>query len=117
MEPDELDADEAVDEVEAVEEIEEVAPIEPIADPIATARRRHGAAGAMVAAGMFAIDQIYNGRKVKEDAPIVVDASSEPTDLDKDGITVPIDDNTDFVAPALPRTEPIDRNRRKGRRW
>ena len=77
-----------------------------------------GASGmGRVAAGMFAIDQIYNGRKVKEDAPIVVDASSEPTDLDKDGITVPIDDNTDFVAPALPRTEPIDSNRRKGRRW
>ena len=108
-----MQSDEQVDEVEPIDEIE---PIEPISDPVATARRRHGAGGAMLAAGMFAIDQVYNGRKVKEEAPIVVDASSDPVDVDKDGITVPVDEHTDVVAPPLPRTEPVDGNRRKGRR-
>jgi len=104
------------DEQELEEATEPVEPIEPISDPIGTARRRHGTRGAILAAGMFGVDQVYNGRKVKQEAPIVVDAASEPVDLDSDGITVPVDDETDVVAPPLPRTEPVDTKRRRTRR-
>src|SRR5436190_23454915 len=106
MEPDDL---EAIDAVEVIE------PIEPISDPIGTARRKHGLAGAMLAGGLFGVDKAL-GRPVKQDAPIVVDASSDPVDLDKEGITVPIDDDTAVVTPALPRTDPVASNRRRGRR-
>lgn len=87
---------------------------EPISDPVSTARRRHGAAGAMLAAGMFGLD-IAMGRKPKEEAPIVMAASSEPVDIDKDGIEVPIDDTTSVYAPPQPPSDPFPpRRRRKG---
>ena len=74
-------------------------------DPIATARRRHGTAGAVLAAGLFGID-IALGRKPREDIPVVVASSSEPTDIDTDGIRLDVDEQTTVVAPALPRSEP-----------
>ena len=86
--------------------------IEPISDPVGTARRRHGAAGAMLAAGMFGID-IALGRKPKEEIPIVMAASSEPVDIDKDGIEVPIDENTSVYAPPQPPSDPFPRRRRR----
>jgi hypothetical protein len=79
---------------------------------IANARRRHGAAGAIVAAGMFGLDQAL-GRKVKQEAPIVVSAPTEPVDVDNDGISVIVDDTTSIVAPALPRTAPKVATRRR----
>lgn len=85
---------------------EELEPVEPISDPVGTARRRHGAAGAMLAAGMFGVD-IALGRKPKEEIPVVVDASGDPTDVDRDGMSFAIDDDTHVVAPALPRTPPV----------
>jgi len=85
---------------------------EPVSDPIGTARRRHGAAGAMLAAGMFGID-IALGRKVKEEAPIVIAASSEPVDIEKDGIEVPIDENTSVYAPPQPPSDPFPPRRRR----
>lgn len=85
---------------------------EPISDPVGTARRRHGAAGAMLAAGMFGID-IALGRKPKEEVPIVMAASSEPVDIDKDGIEVPIDENTSVYAPPQPPSDPFPRRRRR----
>lgn len=84
-------------------EIEEIEPIPPVSDPVGTARRKHGAAGAMLAAGMFGVD-IALGRKPKEEIPVVVDASGDPTDIDKDGMTFAIDDATQVVAPPLPPT-------------
>jgi hypothetical protein len=83
-------------------------------DPIATARRRHGTAGAVLAAGLFGID-VALGRKPREDIPVVVASSSEPTDIDTDGIRLDVDEQTTVVAPALPRTDPPARGRR-GRR-
>lgn len=79
--------------------------LEPESDPVATARRRHGAAGAVLAAGMFGVD-IALGRKPKEEAPIVVDASSDPHDIDKDGIRIAVDDQTHVWAPPLPPSQP-----------
>jgi hypothetical protein len=84
-------------------------------DPVRTARRRHGAAGAIVAAGMFGLDQAL-GRKPKEEAPIVVAASDKPVDIDNEGITVPVDDVMSIVAPPQPRSEPLPARRRRRRR-
>lgn len=86
--------------------------VEPISDPVGTARRRHGAAGAMLAAGMFGVD-IALGRKPKEEAPIVMAASSEPVDIEKDGIEVPIDENTSVFAPPQPPSDPFPPRRRR----
>lgn len=80
--------------------------MEPISDPVGTARRKHGAAGAILAAGMFGVD-IALGRKPKEEVPVVVDAAGEPGDLDTDGISIAVDAATSVVAPALPRTVPV----------
>ena len=82
----------------------ELEPLEPVSDPVATARRRHGAAGAIVAAGMLGIDQVL-GRKPREEAPVVIAASDQPTDIDTDGIRVAVDEHTDVVAPPLPRRD------------
>ena len=76
-----------------------------IATRIAHAKRRHGAAGAALAAGMLGVDQIVNGRKPREEAPIVVAANSDPLDIDTDGISLSLAD-AELVAPPLPRTEP-----------
>jgi len=89
--------------------------MEAVSDPVATARRKHGAAGAVLAAGMFGVD-IALGRKPKEDVPVVVDAAGEPGDLDTDGISIAVDHATTVVTPALPRTVPVvaKPRRRKG---
>ena len=81
----------------------EMEPIPPVSDPVGTARRKHGTAGAMLAAGMFGVD-IALGRKPKEEIPVVVDASGQPTNIDEDGMTFAIDEATQVVAPPLPPT-------------
>ncbi len=78
------------------------------ADVIAAARRRHGVAGAMLAAGMVAVNDVYLGRKPKEEAPIVIASPTEPLDVDRDGITVPVDAATWVFAPPQPPTNPYD---------
>ncbi len=87
---------------DADEVIESIAPE---SDPVATARRRHGAAGAVLAAGLFGVD-IALGRKPKEEAPIVVDASSDPHDVDRDGIRIQVDADTQVYAPPMPPSQP-----------
>lgn len=74
--------------------------------PIATARRQHGIAGAIMAGAMLAIDEAMGLRKVKQEAPIVIDASSDPLDIDSDGIDIPVDDQTSVFAPPQPRSKP-----------
>ena len=69
-------------------------PIPPVSDPVGTARRQHGTAGAVLAAGMFGVD-IALGRPPKEEIPVVVAAPTDPTDIDTDGIRVPVDDRTE----------------------
>ena len=85
-------------------------------DPVASARRRHGAAGAIVAAGMFGLDQALTGRKVKQEAPIVMAASDQPIDIDHEGITVPVDERVSVVAPPQPRSDPLPTRRRRRKR-
>lgn len=96
------------------EPTDEVA-IEAVSDPIATARRRHGATGAILAAGMFGVD-IALGRKPKEEAPIVVAAPTEPTDIDDEGIEIPIDETRSVYAPPQPPTDPFPPRRPRKRK-
>ena len=93
------------------------AAIEPLQsfDPIRAARRRHGAAGAIVAAGMFGLDQAL-GRKPKEEAPIVMAAADQPVDIDHEGIIVPVDRDLSVIAPPQPRSDPLPSRRRRRRR-
>lgn len=64
----------------------ELAPIEPaLADDAHMVRRaaqRYGTVGAMLAGGMVAFDRIL-GRKPKEQPAIVIEAATEPKDIDK----------------------------------
>jgi hypothetical protein len=117
-EPDDIDElDELEDgliySVDPDEPIEAIAPLPPVSDPVGTARRRHGAAGAVLAAGLFGVD-IALGRKPKEEVPVVVDAAGEPTNFDKDGMRIPIGDGAHVVAPPLPpSTPPATKPRRR----
>jgi hypothetical protein len=121
--PDEHDIiDEDIDDGGDIENIEDggagaetEAEADAGAELIANAKRRHGALGAVVAAGMFGLDQAL-GRKVKQEAPIVVSAPTEPVDIDTEGMAVTADDGTSFVAPALPRTQPKVATNRRPRR-
>jgi hypothetical protein len=90
-------------------------PLEPVSDPIDTARKRHGSAGAILAAGMFGVD-IALGRKPKQEAPVVVSSNSEPVDIDTEGIHIPVDDNVHVVAPPLPPSQPITAPPKRKRR-
>jgi len=96
--------------------LDDMPPIPPVSDPVSTARRRHGAAGAVLAAGMFGVD-IALGRKPKEEAPVVVTASGDPTDIDRDGMNFALDAATQVVAPPLPPSNvaaaPAPKPRRK----
>lgn len=65
----------------------------------ATTRRHRGVAASMLAAGMFALDEVL-GRKPKKDTVEVREASGEPGDIDADGITVKVDDSTTVRSPA-----------------
>ena len=85
---------------------------------VARAHRKHGMAGAIVAGGMLAIDQVL-GRRPKEQPAAVSEFSGEPTDIDKDGIKIPIDESTTVVSPA-PHLRPgtartVRRRRRSGK--
>lgn len=82
---------------------------------VARAHRKHGLAGAIVAGGMLAIDQVL-GRRPKEQPAAVSEFSGEPTDIDKDGIQIPLDENTTVVSPAphlRPGNKRVVRRRRR----
>ncbi|MCU1400082.1 MAG: hypothetical protein JWN62_3191 [Acidimicrobiales bacterium] len=106
-----------IDEIDG--EYEEIEPTDPInidnPNPVATARRRHGLGGAMIAAGMFGLDQALTGKQ-KPDHAEIQESSSEPVDVDKDGITVVIDDATTIQTPALERRPPVGLNKKPKRR-
>ena len=78
---------------------------------IAAGRRKGGVAGAAMAGAMLAVAEIYEGPP-KEDAPVTVEASSDPTDIDRDGVDVTVGE-VDVSAPALERIDPVVGDQRK----
>jgi len=79
---------------------------------IAAGRRKGGVAGAALAGAMFAVAEIYEGPR-KEKSSVVVEASSDPKDLDADGLEVTVGE-VSVATPALERLEPVsERGRRK----
>lgn len=79
------------------------------ASAIAAGRRKAGLAGAAMAGAMLAVSDIVDGPK-KDDAPVVVEASSDPLDVDADGVAVTVGD-VDVAAPPLERLDPVVKRR------
>lgn len=106
---------------------ERAMPIDPMDDPViaayeerladqraaalAAGRRKGGAAGAAMAGAMLAMRDIVEGPK-KDDAPVTVEASGDPHDLDKDGFGMTVG-AVDVEAPALERKPPLVRRRKR----
>lgn len=86
-------------------------PADPEAQMIQRARQRYGSLGVFVAGGMLGIDKIL-GRRVKEEAPVVWEASGEPGDIDSHGIVVPLDDNTEAVSKPVRAKRTVRKRRR-----
>ncbi|MET0325878.1 MAG: hypothetical protein ABW219_11685 [Ilumatobacteraceae bacterium] len=85
---------------------------------IAHGRRIGGLPGAMVAGALIAVRDIYEGPK-RDEGVVVVDAPSEPHDVDRDGVALSAEDiggDQDIAVAALPRREPIVGTRRSSRR-
>lgn len=72
---------------------------------IEAGRRKGGVAGAAMAGAMLVVSEIYEGPR-KDDKPVTVEASSDPDDLDLDGIDVTVGE-VDVSSPALPRVDPV----------
>jgi len=85
-------------------------------DMVRRAVQRYGAVGGFLAGGMVVFDRLL-GRKPREDAAIVAEASGEPGDIDTDGIRIVIDESTTVVCPPPPsgsRARRVRRRRRRG---
>jgi len=77
--------------------------------------QRYGFAGAMLAGGMVAFDRLL-GRREREDPPVIAETPDEPTDIDRDGIVVQVDESTTVVARAPePTRGPVTRITRRRR--
>lgn len=72
---------------------------------IEAGRRRAGLAGAAMAGAMLAVAEVYEGPK-KDDKPVTVEASSDPENVDRDGISLAVGD-VEVDAPALPALDPV----------
>ncbi len=82
------------------DDAELVAPIDPtdsIQNQLARARARHGTIGAVVFSAMLGVDKVL-GRKPKDEGAVIWEASGEPEDIDADGITIDVDDQTKVVS-------------------
>ena len=62
------------------------------------AAQRYGTVGAMLAGGMLVFDKLL-GRKPKEETAVVIEAASEPGNIDDNGITLVVDDTMTIVSP------------------
>jgi hypothetical protein len=113
------DAAETLDESAGEVEDSDGEKVEPISidnpDVVGTARRRYGAGGAALAAGMFGLDQALTGKQ-KPDSVQIQESPSDPVDVDKDGFQLTIDEVTSVEAPALERRPPLVLNKKRRRR-
>lgn len=81
------------------------------ASAIAAGRRKGGVAGAAMAGAMLAISDIVEGPP-KEDAPVTVEASSDPHDVDKEGFGATVG-SVDVAAPPLQPLPPVTTRARR----
>lgn len=81
------------------------------ASAIEAGRRKGGAAGAAMAGAMLAVRDVIEGPK-KDDAPVTVEASGDPHDLERDGFGLSVG-GVDVSAPALERKPPVIGRRRR----
>ena len=82
------------------DDAELVAPIDPtdsIQNQLDRARARHGTIGAVVFSAMLGVDKVL-GRKPKDEGAVIWEASGEPEDIDADGISIDLDDETKVVS-------------------
>lgn len=82
-------------------EVPEV-PVAPPSSEQAMLRRasqRYGAVGALLAGGMVVFDRLL-GRKPREEAAVVIEASGEPGNIDHEGITLILNESITVVSPA-----------------
>ncbi|MEO8363538.1 MAG: hypothetical protein ABI570_04050 [Ilumatobacteraceae bacterium] len=63
------------------------------------ATQRYGTVGALLAGGMVVFDRLL-GRKPREEAAVVIEASGEPGNIDDDGITLILNETTTVISPA-----------------
>lgn len=63
------------------------------------ASQRFGTVGALLAGGMVVFDRLL-GRKHREEAAVVIEASGEPGNIDHEGITVILSESTTVYSPA-----------------
>jgi hypothetical protein len=81
-------------------------------------RQIGGVPGAMVAGLMIALRDIYEAPK-RGNGDVVVDAPSEPHDVDRDGVSLSVGDiggAADVAIPAQPHRRPlVGRSRRRSR--
>jgi hypothetical protein len=82
------------------------------AEFVRRAQRKYGAMGAIVASSMLGLDKLL-GRKPKEDGAVIWESPSEPEDIDKDGITISINESTSIHA--MSRSRAHGRHVRKRR--
>jgi hypothetical protein len=97
------------------------APVEPEpqlpddAHMVRRAAQRYGTVGAMLAGGMVAFDRLL-GRKPKEEPAVVIEASSEPEDIEK-GISLTLEqpdgETLDVFAPPPGRRRARAHRRRR----
>jgi len=77
-------------------------------------RRIGGVAGAALAGAMIAIRDVYEGPP-KDQGVVVVEASSEPGDIDRDGVALAAEEvggDHDLAVPPLPPRPPVVGRRR-----
>jgi hypothetical protein len=101
-----------------VEAVVEVVKAERDRSSIEQGRRIGGLPGAMVAGAMIALRDIYESPK-RDDGQVVVDAPSEPHDVDRDGLRLAADEiggGDDVAVTAQPRRQPVVAARRRSRR-
>jgi hypothetical protein len=103
------------DEIEALREADKA---DRDRSSVEQGRRIGGLPGAMMAGAMIALRDIYEGPK-RDDGQVVVDAPSEPHDVDEDGVELTaqeIGGDDDVSIPPQPRIEPVVSRRRARRR-
>lgn len=79
------------------------------------ASQRYGTVGALLAGGMVVFDRLL-GRKPHQEAAVVIEASGEPGNIDREGITLILSESTTVISPApYARSQRARRVRRRRR--